>query len=319
MKKLFFLTICVVFCVCACVPTPSVTQPKEIVLGYSQLGAESGWRVACTQSIQESARNDGIQLQFSDAQQKFENQVKAIRTFIISRVDVIAFSPIVRTGWDSVLKEAKQAGIPVLLIDRDIETDDPTLFTSWAGSDFFAEGISAGEFIKTYCERENFNAKIVEILGTEGSAPEIGRREGFASAIESFENAEIVRFESGDFMNSRGYEIGRNLIESKLDFNTIFSHNDSMTMGVIKAFEEMGIETGKDIIIISVDGEQVAIDALRAGKINCVVECNPMLGNTVMDMVQKLCNNQEIPRKIFTPETVFTMYDDLSALPHRGY
>ncbi len=302
----------------SCVGDMPSVEEKKIVLGYSQLGSESAWRSACTKSIQDSAEREGIQLIFFDAEQKFENQVKAIRSFIIYQVDVIAFSPIVRTGWDSVLSEAKEAGIPVLLIDRDISTEDPSLFTSYAGSDFWQEGIQAGKFLLQYMEREGIQANIVELRGTDGSGPEIGRREGFAETIAG--RASVVYSESGDFMNSRGYEITRNILKSDIDFNVLFSHNDAMTMGAIKAMEEHGVSPGKDIAIITVDGEQAAIDALKQGKINCVIECNPMLGDTVMEMTKQLINGETLPRTIYTEETVFTMYDEnLSELAPRGY
>ncbi len=295
-------------------PAPEDT----LLLGYAQLGSESGWRIGNSRSIQEAAKASGVQLMFINAEQKQEKQIKAIRSFIAYQVDVIAFSPIVEDGWDNVLKEAKDANIPVLLVDRNIKTSDESLYSGFVGSDFLQEGQRAGEFlIKRTAAMDSVN--IVEITGTVDSTPMRQRSEGFRKALEESDKYHIVASVMGDFMRSKGKECMETLLQQYDDIDVLYSHNDQMTLGAIEAIEAAGLAPGKDIIIITVDGEQEAIDALKAGKINCVVECTPMLGETVIQLAKELARGKTIARCTYSQETTFTEYDDLSALAPRGY
>ena len=257
---------------------------------------------------------------FDNAQQKQENQIKAIRSFIAYQVDVIAFAPIVEQGWDTVLQEAKDAGIPVLLTDRLIVTEDPSLYVGYVGADFLAEGRRAGEFLVEKADREGLtDLKIVELSGTPSSSPMQQRGEAFRECIAGDPRFEIVETMSGDFLRSKGKECMQEMLERHERIDVLFSHNDAMTLGAIEAIEEAGLRPGEDVIIITVDGEQAAIDFLQEGKINCVVECTPMLGDIIMDLAKKLAAGEEIPRVTNPEERSFTEFDeDLMDIPPGG-
>ena len=322
----FFHILILLLLICSCVKkTP---ETKGIILGYSQIGAESAWRNCNTRSVQEAAADKGIQLLFFNAEQKQENQIKAIRSFIAYQVDVIAFVPIVSVGWENVLEEAREANIPVLICDREINIEDETLYAGYLGTDMLRQGQSAAEFlIKKFTEPETGETaltdkdavRIVELRGTEGSSPAIKRAQGFRDTLAGYPAFKIIYSESGDFLRSKGYELMCNILEELDGIDVIYSHNDGMTLGAIDAMKERGIQPGKDIIIISIDAEQAAIDALRRGEINCVVECNPKQGPDVMCLAGQLARKETIPRIIYMTEDVFTEWDDLSALPPRGY
>jgi simple sugar transport system substrate-binding protein len=303
-------------------------ETKGIILGYSQIGAESAWRNCNTRSVQEAASEAGIQLLFFNAEQKQENQIKAIRSFIAYQVDVIAFVPIVSDGWENVLMEARDANIPVLICDREINIKEESLYAGYLGTDSFKQGRSSGEYlVKKFInpdtgrllEDGRKNVRIVELRGTEGSSPEILRAQGFRDALAGFSVFEIIYSKSGDFLRSKGYELMCNILNEFQDIDVIYSHNDGMTLGALDAMKEWGINPGKDIIIISIDAEQAAINALKRGEINCVVECNPKQGPEVMRLARLLARKESIPRVIFMKEEVFTEWDDLSNIAPRGY
>ena len=293
-----------------------------IVVGFSQLGSESSWRIGNTASIEAAAKAHGFGLMRENANQKQEKQIAAIRSFIAYRVDVIVFSPIVETGWTNVLNEARSAGIPVIIMDRMIETEDDALYTIYIGADFLAEGTAAGEYLLKKADvmgAEHMN--IVEITGTVDSTPMRERQAGFMQVIEGDGRFTVLESISGDFLRSKGEECMRYLLDKygADGIDVVFSHNDGMTLGALDVLEESGIEPGRDIILISVDGEQAAVDALKEGRINCIVECTPDLGETVMTMVEALVAGEDIPKAIHPEETVFTDFDDLSGLAPRGY
>src|SRR5690242_13615910 len=199
-------------------------------MGFAQVGAESGWRTANTKSIQDAAAAAGIELKFSDAQQKQENQIKAIRSFIAQKVDVIAFSPVVESGWDTVLKEAKDAGIPVVLTDRSVDSQDTSLYVTFLGSDFIAEGKKAGEWTVKNFANASGEVKIAQLEGTTGSAPAIDRAEGFADVIKSDPKLKIVASQTGDFTRAGGKQVTEALLKSNPDINMIYAHNDDMAL-----------------------------------------------------------------------------------------
>ena len=302
-----------------CGETVQREEASEVIVGFSQLGSESGWRVGNTIDIERAAERAQVQLIMKNADQRQENQIKAIRSFIALQVDVIAFAPIVEEGWDKVLREAKEAGIPVLLTDRFIKIEDESLYVGFVGSDFLQEGQAAGEFLlKKTADLEH--VRILQITGTENSSPMRQRQKGFEEAIAGNPKYEIIKTVSGDFLRSKGKECMRDVLRQTHDIDVLYSHNDAMTLGAIEAIEEAGLTPGKDIVIITVDGEQGAIDLLMEGKINCVVECTPLIGDMIMELAKKLAAGEPIDRVIYSQERTFSEYDDdLHALPPRGY
>lgn len=297
----------------------SATNEDVLIVGFAQLGSESGWRVGNSKDVIDAAERAGIQLMYKNAEQKQENQIKAIRSFIAYQVDVIAFAPIVEDGWDNVLQEAHDAGIPVLLADRYVNVTDESLFAGFVGSDFLEEGRAAGRFLQEKAEGLE-QVRIVEIAGTEDSTPMKQRAIGFREILAPDPRFEIIHSVSGDFLRSRGKECMENILAQTHDIDVLYSHNDAMTLGAIEAIEAAGLTPGEDIIIITIDGEQGAIDLLKQGKINCVVECTPMLGDLIMDLAAKLAAGEEIPRISHPEEQVFSEFDeDLMSIPARGY
>ena len=287
----------------------------SIVVGFSQLGAESSWRIANTASMEQAAKDYGYSLMMENANQKQEKQIDAIRSFIAYRVDVIVFSPIVETGWDNVLTEAKQAGIPVILMDRMIETQDDSLYTAYIGADFYAEGRRAGEYLVRKAETSGSEKlRIVEICGTTDSTPMRDRQRGFMDVIGQDERFTVIDSVDGDFLRSKGEECMRELLEKYgLDgIDVIYSHNDSMTLGVLDVLEGLNDPAAKDIILITVDGEKEAVDALKEGRINCVVQCTPHLGPAVMKLVNELKEGKELAKVNHPEEGSFSDFDDLT-------
>lgn len=305
----------------------SEPQREKLILGFSQIGSESAWRTRNTESIFEAAAENDIQILFDDAQQKQENQLKAIRSFIVYQVDVIAFVPIVEDGWDNVLKEAKEAGIPVILVDRKINAD-PSLYAGFLGENSLEEGRRAAQFLVNKCRNRTDPVTIYEMSGTENSSVVRDRALGFREIISTNPKFQIIHSEDGDFLRSRGKEIAEKLITQsyKKDglyfegqkIDAVYSHNDSMTLGMLDTIDQYNVNT-RNTIIISVDAEQKSIDALKAGKLNCVVECNPNLGPMLMELVKQIAMGNEIPRITYNHETVFTENDDFSKYAPRGY
>jgi galactofuranose transport system substrate-binding protein len=290
-----------------------------LTLGFSQVGAESGWRTANTKSVQDSAAAAGIELQFSDAQQKQENQIKAIRSFIQQRVDVIAFSPVVESGWDTVLLEAKRANIPVILTDRAVDSTDTTLYKTFLGSDFVKEGEKAAEWLLQNVDASAGPVNIVELQGTTGSAPAIDRQEGFAKVIAQNPNLKVIASQTGDFTRSGGRQVMEAFLKSHPDIDVLYAHNDDMGLGAIEAIEAAGKVPGQDIKIITVDAVKDGMQALADGKINFIVECNPLLGPQLMDLVKKVAAGEEVPARVVTEETTFDAEAAKVALPSRQY
>ncbi|MBP2183330.1 ABC transporter substrate-binding protein [Amycolatopsis magusensis] len=290
-----------------------------LTIGFSQVGAESGWRTANTQSIQEAAAAAGVDLKFSDAQQKQENQIKAIRSFIQQRVDVIAFSPVVESGWETVLKEAKTANIPVILTDRAVDSPDTTLYKTFLGSDFVAEGRKSGEWLTKEFGAATGPVRIVELQGTTGSAPANDRKAGFAEVIGKDPKFQVVASQTGEFTRSKGKEVMEAFLKSQGKIDVLYAHNDDMALGAIEAIEGAGLKPGTDVKIVSVDGVRDALQALADGKINFVVECNPLLGTQLMDLAKKVAAGEAVPPRVETQETVFDQAAAKAALPERKY
>jgi simple sugar transport system substrate-binding protein len=290
----------------------------EIVMGFAQVGAESGWRTANTKSIQASAAEAGVDLKFSDAQQKQENQIKAIRSYIQQKVDVIAFSPVVETGWDTILLEAKRANIPVILTDRAVDSDDTSLYKTFLGSDFVLEGKKAGEWLVEESKGESA-VNVVELQGTTGAAPAIDRKEGFAEVIKAAPQIKVVASQTGDFTRSGGKQVMEAFLKSQPDIDVVYAHNDDMGLGAIEAIEAAGKVPGKDIKIITVDAVKDGMQALADGKINFIVECSPLLGDQLMDLAKKVLAGEPVPERVVTEEGTFTQEQAKQALPNRKY
>lgn len=322
---LFFALFLAVFTPLGCAPQPGspVTMTPnmektyaDLVVGYAQLGAESEWRVANTISIKETAEQLGVELRFLDAQQKQENQILAIRKFIVQRVDVIGLSPIVETGWDEVFREAKAANIPIILVDRRAAVPED-LYVTYLGSDFLEEGRNAA---RVMVELTGGKANIVELVGTVGSAPANDRYTGFREILRKHPGMVIIDSESGDFTRARGREVMVAFLKEHGDTITmVYAHNDDMALGAIQAIEEHGLRPGVDIKIVSVDAARGAFEAMIAGKINATVECNPLLGPQFFELALKVVNGQQVPKWVPSIETIFFPNDAAEILPTRKY
>jgi ABC-type sugar transport system substrate-binding protein len=290
----------------------------DLVVGFSQVGAESGWRTANTISIQDAFEEAGYELKFSDAQGKQENQIKALRSFIQQQVDVIAFSPVVESGWDTVLKEAKDAGIPVVLTDRSVDSEDDSLYESFLGSDFVAEGEKAGDWVMTeFADADKVN--IVELQGTTGAAPANDRAEGLRNVIGDDPKFDIVASQTGDFTRAGGKQVMEAFLKSNSDIDLVYAHNDDMGLGAIEAIEAAGMTPGTDIKIVTVDAVKDGMTALADGKINFIVECSPLLGPQLVEIAEKVAAGEEVEKRIVTEETTFTQEEAKEALPNRQY
>ena len=297
-------------------------ETASVVVGFSQLGAESSWRIANTVSMEQAAKEAGYGLMMENANQKQEKQIDAIRSFIAYRVDVIVFSPIVETGWDNVLSEAKQAGIPVILMDRMIETQDDSLYKAYVGADFYAEGVRAGEYLVRKADALGAeHLRIAEICGTTDSTPMRDRHRGFMDVIGKDARFTVIDSVDGDFLQSKGEECMRELLEKygADGIDVVYSHNDAMTLGALNVLEKTDAAATKNMIIITVDGEKDAVDALKAGRINCVVQCTPQLGPSVMKLVREMTAGKEPPKVYHPEEGAFSDFDDLTDPAVEGF
>ncbi|SHN07720.1 ABC transporter substrate-binding protein [Rhizobacter sp. OV335] len=293
---------------------------KRLVIGFAQTGAESEWRTANTESVKSAAKAAGVELKFSDGQQKQENQIKAIRAFIAQKVDVIILAPLVTTGWDTVLKEAKAAKIPVILESRNVEVKDPTTWASFVGSDFVEEGRRAARWLLDHTKDTQGDVNIVELQGTVGSDPANDRKKGFEEVIRTNPRYKVVRSQTGDFTRSKGKEVMEAFLKAEgKKINVLYAHNDDMAIGAIQAIEETGLKPGKDILVIGVDAVKGAFEAMMAGKMNVSVECSPLLGPQLMEAAKKAAAGETLPRWIKTNEGVFPQEVAAKEFPNRKY
>ncbi len=306
---------------CAIAAAMPAYAQKPLTIGFSQVGAESEWRTANTASIKGAAKQAGVNLKFADAQQRQENQVKAIRSFIAQRVDVIAFSPVVESGWDTVLREAKAAKIPVILTDRSVKVSDPSLYVSFIGSDFVEEGRRAARWLSEHQKKNpNRSYNIVELQGTVGSAPAIDRKAGFAEVIKDNPKLKIIRSQTGDFTRAKGKEVMEAFLKSEgKNINVLYAHNDDMAIGAIQAIEEAGFKPGKDILVVSIDGVRGAFEAMLQGKLNVTVECNPLLGPQLIQTAQAVKAGKPVPKRLTVTEGVFPAEVAAKEFPKRKY
>lgn len=292
---------------------------RKYVLGFAQVGSESDWRLANTRSIRQAAADAGIELHFADGRQDQDVQKAAIRRFIQERVDVIAFSPRVESGWEDVLTEARAAGIPVILTDRSVDLKDDSLWVTFMGSDFLEEGRRAARWLVDRSPGTG-TVSIVELQGTSGSAPTIDRGLGFREVLALNGRFRILDSEVGDFTFAGGKEVmARMLARHGGAIQVVFAHNDDMALGAIEAMEEAGLKPGSDIRIVSIDAVRKAFEAMIAGKLNCTVECTPLLGPQLMKVVQDYMAGKELPSRIITAEEVFPAETAAAVLSQRQY
>ena len=302
----------------AILPTIAMAADKKITVGFAQVGAESAWRTANTKSIKDEAEKRGIDLKFSDAQQKQENQIKAIRSFIAQKVDVIVLAPVVEAGFEPVLKEAKRAHIPVILSDRRAKVSDDSLYVTFIGADFIEEGRRAGEAL---VKITGGKANIAELDGTPGSAPANDRKKGFDEVIAKHPDMKVIMEQTGEFTRAKGKEVMEAFLKSPQgkDINALYAHNDDMALGAIQAIEAAGIKPGVDIKIVSIDGVKSAFEAMADGKTNCVVECNPLIGPQLFDLVADVVAGKTVAKRTDVKEGVFMQDQAKDELPNRKY
>lgn len=325
MKQIFLFGIVAALC-CSCGKQSATSENQDgstssagnnFSVGFSQIGAESAWRTAETDSIRGEAKNRGIDLKFSDAQQKQENQIKALRTFVAQNVSAIILAPVVETGWEPVLREIKRAKIPVILVDRGVNVSDDSLYTTLIASDFVAEGNMAADWL---AKKLDGKGNIVELQGTPGAAPAIDRKKGFEEGIAKFPGLKIIKSQSGDFTRAKGKEVMEAFLKAEgKNIQAVYAHNDDMALGAIQSIEEAGLKPGKDIIVVSIDGIKPAFEAIVAGKANCTVECNPLLGPTVFDTLDAIRAGKPVEKKIIMKDQVYDQSNAKEALPTRKY
>ena len=299
----------------------SYEEPDKIIdVGYAQVGTESAWRLANTQSIKTAAKEFGINLIYEDCNQSQERQIEALRRFIEMDVDVIVLSHVVDSGWDEILEEAQEADIPVLLSDRKVSTKKDDMYMTFIGADFLEEGRRAMRWVAETMEDPEECVRIMEIEGTVGASPSEERSQGFKEVMQEYPNCDIVYSSCGDFT----YEGGKQVVEEYInshdwDIDVIFSQNDDMALGAAEALENNGITPGVDVKLISVDGARSAFEALIDGRLNCVVECSPLLGPQLMKAIKDLMAGKELPLRIITDEKVYTQENAQKYIRSRKY
>lgn len=288
----------------------SAANAESRTIGFSQIGSESGWRAAETTLTRNQAEERGYDLRFSDAQQRQENQIAALRTFIAQDVDAILIAPVVETGWDSILKEAQEAEIPVVLLDRMVDSD-PSLYLTAVGSNLVHEGEVAGKWlVDTVGDKD---CRVVELQGTTGSSPAIDRKKGFENAIKDHANIEIVRSQTGDFTRALGKEVMESFLQAEnggKDICALYAHNDDMAVGAIQAIKEAGLKPGEDILIVSIDGVPDIFKAIAEGEANATVELTPNMAGPAFDALEAYWKDGTEPEKFIQTESKLYTKDD---------
>ncbi|MGF6990967.1 ABC-type sugar transport system substrate-binding protein [Lachnospiraceae bacterium PM6-15] len=291
-----------------------------ITVGYAQVGAESDWRTANTESFKSTfTKENGYELIFDDAQQKQENQIKAIRSFIQQGVDYIVVAPVVETGWETVLEEAKAEGIPVILSDRQMDVSDESLYECWVGGNFIKEGEDGGHWLEDYLKEKGMDGEeinMVTLQGTIGASAQVGRTEGFANVLAENDNWNMLELQTGEFTQAKGQEVMESFLKKYDDIDVVIAENDNMAFGAIDAIKAAGKTCGPDgdITIISFDAVKAAFDAMIAGDLNCAVECNPLHGPRVAEIIQKLEAGEEVDKIQYVDEELFDTSMDLEEI-----
>ena len=308
----------------------SMALAAPLTVGFSQVGSESGWRAAETNVAKSEAEKRGITLKIADGQQKQENQIKAIRTFIAQKVDLIGFVPIVATGWDNILREAKRAKIPVMIMDRDLTVSDDSLYVAKIGTDSYAEGRKAFDWIDNYVTQNNLKPRnggdklnIVILEGTVGASAATGRSHGFDDALNESPNKgryNILASQTGDFTRAKGQEVMESFLKSyRDDIDILFSQNDDMALGAIQAIEAAGLKPSKDIVIVGCDAVKGMFQAMIDGKANATVECNPLQGDLFFTTAKKILKGEPVEKSVYVDEVVFDTTNAKEAFATRQY
>ena len=300
------------------VPTVGVAAADDtITVGFSQVGAESDWRTANTESMKSTfSEENGYNLIFDDAQQKQENQLTAIRNFIQQEVDYILLAPVTETGWDTVLQEAKDADIPVIIVDRMVDVSDDSLYTTWIGTDSLLEGRKAAEWLNAYTTAKGIDAKdvnIVDIQGTIGSTAQIGRSKGLEEGVDNY-GWNLLAQQSGEFTQAKGQEVMESMLKQYDNINVVYCENDNEAFGAIDAIEAAGKTVGSDIangeiMVISFDTTNAGLTDTLAGKITCDVECNPLHGPRAEELIKALEAGEEVEKLNYVDEEIFATDD----------
>ena len=300
------------------VPTVGVAAADDtITVGFSQVGAESDWRTANTESMKSTfSEENGYNLIFDDAQQKQENQLTAIRNFIQQEVDYILLAPVTETGWDTVLQEAKDADIPVIIVDRMVDVSDDSLYTTWIGTDSFLEGRKAAEWLNAYTTAKGIDAKdvnIVDIQGTIGSTAQIGRSKGLEEGVDNY-GWNLLAQQSGEFTQAKGQEVMESMLKQYDNINVVYCENDNEAFGAIDAIEAAGKTVGSDIangeiMVMSFDTTNAGLTDTLAGKITCDVECNPLHGPRAEELIKALEAGEEVQKLNYVDEEIFAADD----------
>lgn len=293
-------------------PTVLAQDGEGLTIGFSQIGSESAWRTAFTNAVKAEAETRGINLLFSDAQQEQENQIAAMQAWIAQGdVDAIVLAPVVTSGWDVVLREAQDSGIPVVIVDRNVDSD-PSLFVTRVSSDFVHEGRLAAAWL---VQATSGNCNIVELYGTVGSAAAEDRAQGFREVIELFSGMEIIRSETGNFVRTEGKQVMESFLSAEDPANicAVFAHNDDMGIGAIEAIKEAGLTPAEDILIVSVDAIPDIFDSLDAGETNATVELSPFMGGPAFDAAIAHLNGEELDKWIPVGGGLYTNRADYDA------
>ena len=264
----------------------------DIKVAFSQIGQESDWRTANTDSIKGTIEaHEGWELVYDDAQQKQENQIKALRNFITQGVDYILFTGVVSTGWDEVLAEVNEAEIPLILVDRMPDCADKIDYAAAFGGDFVEEGRRqvawAGEYLKSI-GRGDEEVCVAIMEGTTGADAQVGRTEGNLAALKEYPNMKLVAQQSGNFTRTEGQAVMESWLKSVDKIDVLIVQNDDMGLGAIDAIKAAGLVPGKDIIIVGCDSVKAAFEAIVAGEMNCTVECTPLYGPFVAKTIEAL-------------------------------
>ncbi len=312
----------------ACGRKEDTPAPKNnmINVGFSQLGAESDWRVANTDSIRSNlTRDNGFELFFDDAQQKQDKQILAIRNFTQQEVDCIVLAPVTETGWDTVLSEARKAAIPVVVVDRRVDVSDEKLFTAWVGSDFYREGVIACEWLKSFAEAKGIDSdklNIVDIQGTLGATAQIGRSDPLRDACDSY-GWNLLAAVPADYTKAKAKEVMQSLLSEYDNINVVYCENDNEAAGAIEAIEEAGLKPGCDInngeiLIISFDAAHSGLELVLEGKIALDVECNPLQGESVAELIKEVCSGKSFEKYTYVEESVFSLDDTVKSVMVKG-
>ncbi len=311
-----FLSLVIFIALPGCASRSGTNSKKSslIKVGFCQTGAESVWRVANTDNMRSTlSEKNGYELIFADGQQQPETQIRAIRNFIQQKVDYIVLAPIVESGWDSVLEEASRAKIPVIIVDRMVKVEDKELYTAYVGSNFLKEGQTAIRWLESVLKqqgREKKPVRIVNIQGTIGSSAQIGRTAALDEGLKNNTNWELVAKESGDFIKPKAYEIMSKILSKTQDIDVVYCENDSEAFGAIKALEEAGLKCSANggVIVISFDATSEGLYECLSGRISLNVECNPLQGPYVADIIQKLNRRETVDRISYMEETWFDSF-----------